>query len=492
VTAREAAVREVTTEVAVVGAGPVGLMLACELRRAHVPVIAVDRLATPMTESRASQLTTLTAELLHERGFDGLLEETTREPRAHFGGLSFDLSGTGSAYSGNWKVPQYRTESVLGERARRLGATVLRAHELTGISPAGEQVSCEIRGPAEDVRLLARYVVGCDGAGSTVRRLGGFAVAATSATKELIRADVTGLDIRDRRFERLDGGFAVASTRGGVTRVMVHAFGQEVRERTAPPDFAEVVSLWRKVTGEDISGGNAIWIDAFDNATGLAGCYRRGPVFLAGDAAHWHMPIGGQALNVGLQDAVNLGWKLAAEVNGWAPPHLLDSYHDERHAVAARVLSYVAAQEMLMLGGTELEPLRSVFVELIGLDQARAHLARVVSGLDDAYPADDSPLAGRRLAGLRLRDESGSVVTAGELAGTEPVVLVLEPAANGAAGGIDLAGGFQIRVIHAIPETWTFPEVTRILMRPDGYVIWAGQDDSELSKAIRRWFGERL
>jgi 2-polyprenyl-6-methoxyphenol hydroxylase-like FAD-dependent oxidoreductase len=371
------------TPVVIVGAGPVGLLLACELGQAQVPVVIVERLASPMTESRASQLTALTAELLHERGFDTLLGAAAREPRAHFGGIGLDLSGLDSEYPGNWKVPQYRTEAVLGERAERLGATLLRAHELTGITDLSDRVVCEVRGPDTDLRIEARYVVGCDGAGSTVRRLHGFTSSVTPATKELLRADVTGVEIRDRRFERLEAGFAVAATRDGVTRVMVHAAGQGITERTGPPEFGEVVRRWEKVTGEDISGGTAIWLDSFDNSMGQADSYRRGRVLLAGDAAHWHMPIGGQALNVGLQDAVNLGWKLAGTVHGRAAPGLLDSYHAERHPAAARVLDYVAAQEVLLLGGTEIEPLRAVLAELIGLAEVRDHLARVVSNLDD-------------------------------------------------------------------------------------------------------------
>ncbi len=370
------------TPVVIVGAGPVGLLLACELGQARVPVVIVERLASPMTESRASQLTALTAELLHERGFDTLLGAAAREPRAHFGGIGLDLSGLDSEYAGNWKVPQYRTEAVLGERAERLGATLLRAHELTGITDLSDHVVCEVRGPDTDLRIEARYVVGCDGAGSTVRRLHGFTSSVTPATKELLRADVTGVEIRDRRFERLEAGFAVAATRDGVTRVMVHAAGQGVTGRTGPPEFGEVVRRWEKVTGEDISGGTAIWLDSFDNSMGQADSYRRGRVLLAGDAAHWHMPIGGQALNVGLQDAVNLGWKLAGTVHGRAAPGLLDSYHAERHPAAARVLDYVAAQEVLLLGGTEIEPLRAVLAELIGLAEVRDHLARVVSNLD--------------------------------------------------------------------------------------------------------------
>jgi 2-polyprenyl-6-methoxyphenol hydroxylase-like FAD-dependent oxidoreductase len=369
--------------VVIAGAGPVGLLLACELARAGVSVVVVERLAAPMTESRASQLTALTAELLHERGFDELLGEAAHEPRAHFAGFGLDLSTVDSKFAGNWKVPQYRTEAVFAARAQQLGVTLLRGHELTAITERADHIAAEVTGPEGVLSLRAKYVVGCDGAGSTVRGLAGIPVTATPASTELLRADLTGVRIRDRRFERLDAGFAVANTRDGITRVMVHLAGQGATARSGPPEFGEVVRLWEKVTGEDISAGTPIWLDAFDNASGQADLYRRGRVLLAGDAAHWHMPIGGQALNVGLQDAVSLGWKLAATVNGRATPDLLDSYHDERHAAAARVLNYVAAQELLLLGGSEIEPLRTVFAELTSLAQARAHLARVASNLDD-------------------------------------------------------------------------------------------------------------
>lgn len=368
--------------VVIVGAGPVGLLLACELQQALVPVVVVERLAEPMSESRASQLSTATAELLHRRGFDALLAEAGHEPRTHFGGLGFELSAVDSAYRGNWKLPQYRTEAALGERAVQLGATVLRAHELTGISERSEYLVCRAQGPDGPLRIRAEYLVGCDGAHSTVRRLAGFPVTAAPATKELLRADVAGLEIRDRRFERLDGGFAVAATRDGVTRVMVHVFGSKAAARSGPPGFGEVVNAWQRVTGEDISHGTPRWLDAFDNAKGQADSYRRGRILLAGDAAHWHPPVGGQALNTGLQDAADLGWKLAETVHGRAAPGLLDTYHGERHPAAARVLQHVAAQEQLMLGGPEAGPLRVVLSELIGLEQVRAHLTAMASNLD--------------------------------------------------------------------------------------------------------------
>lgn len=487
------AARDIDTQVVIAGAGPVGLLLAGELRRAYVPVVIVERLASPMTESRASQLTTLTAELLHERGFDALLDEAVPEPRAHFGGLPFDLSGLDSDYVGNWKVPQYRTESFLGERAEKLGATLLRAHELTGVDAGEDGVVCTVRAPSGDLRIRARYLVGCDGAESTVRGLCGFTSSVTPGTKELLRADVTGVEIRNRRFERLQDGFAVAGTRDGITRVMVHAPGQGVTARSGPPEFAEIVRLWGKVTGEDISGGHAIWVDAFDNSRGQVDEYRRGRVLLAGDSAHWHMPIGGQSINVGLQDAVNLGWKLAAVVNGWAAERLLDTYHTERHAVGARVLGYVAAQENLLLGGGEVEPIRTVLAELIELDQVRGHLARVVSGLDDRYEAGDSPLTGRRLSNVKLRDESGALSTADVLTGTEPVIVRFAPgndAGEAASLSGSLSGVLRARTVHATPDDADLlPGISALLVRPDGYIAWSGSDDAELAGAFEHWFG---
>ncbi|MEU0399089.1 FAD-dependent monooxygenase [Streptomyces sp. NPDC006197] len=381
--------------VVIVGAGPVGLLLACELGRARVPVVQVEKLARPMTESRASQLSTRTAELLHERGFEALLAEAAHEPRTHFGGLGFALTPVDSPYAGNWKVPQYRTEAALGARAAELGVETLRSHELTGLTEQSDHVLCRIQGPEGPLELRAAYVVGCDGAHSAVRRLAGIPVTATPATKELLRADIRGLTVRDRRFERLTDGFAVANTREGVTRIMVHAFGGTVPTRTGPPRFTEVVDAWRHVTGEDISGGTPLWLDAFDNAKGQADSYRRGRVLLAGDAAHWHPPVGGQALNTGLQDAVDLGPKLAETVRGTAAPGLLDSYHETRHPAAARVLDHVAAQERLMLDGPEIEPLRAVLSELIGLAEVRAHLTSVASNLDDRLPAEKTPMEGR-------------------------------------------------------------------------------------------------
>jgi 2-polyprenyl-6-methoxyphenol hydroxylase-like FAD-dependent oxidoreductase len=382
----------VQTQVIVVGAGPVGLMLAGELSLCGASTVVIERLANPITESRASQLNARTAEILDERGLLSLMTETQWEQAGHFGGLAMDMSRTDSPRAGNWKLPQYRTEAILAERAGQLGAQLLRAHELHDLSDDGNQVVCDVSGPASSLRLTAEYVVGCDGAASTVRRLGGFDYVGAPATKELLRADVHGISIPDRRFERTAAGLAIAATRNGVTRVMMHEFGSPARDRSAPPDFAEVASTWARVTGEDISGGEPVWVDAFDNGYGHVTRYQRGRVLLAGDAAHWHMPIGGQAINVGLQDAVNLGWKLAAQVRGWAPDGLLSSYHEERHAVGARVLNNVLTQELLLLGGHEVNPLRITFREMLELDNVHDHFAAMVGSLDIRYPTWGSNL----------------------------------------------------------------------------------------------------
>src|SRR5882757_3343229 len=230
-------------------------MLAGELRLAGVPVVVVERLAAPMTESRAAQLNTRTAEILHERAMDDLLAEAQPEPLGHFGGLSFDLSTVDSPYAGNRKVPQYRTEAVLAARAVALGAELLRAHELRELTQTDNDVVCTVGTET----LRAAFVIGCDGQDSTVRRLAGFGYPATEATRELLRAAVTGIDVPDRRFERFEHGLDDAATRDGVTRVMLHEFGRIPVRQGTPPTLPEMAAVCTNVTGEDIAGGTAIW-----------------------------------------------------------------------------------------------------------------------------------------------------------------------------------------------------------------------------------------
>ncbi len=372
-----------SSRVVIVGAGPVGLLLAGDLALAGIRTLVFEQRKFPMTESRASQLTTLTAELLHERGCHALLAEATHEPHAHFAGIGVDLGSLDSDFAGNWKVAQFRVEAALADRAEQCGAQVVRGVEVVDLTNYAEHAAvgiCLVNG--QHASVDASYVVGCDGARSTVRRLGRFPVAAWPATRELLRADVTGLAIRDRRFERLPAGFAVAHTRSGITRVMVHERARRLACRSGPATFADVVEAWLQVTGERIGTGTVAWVDRFDNARGRATQYQHGRMLLAGDAAHWHLPIGGQSLNIGLQDAAELGWRLAEALRGDPPSTALEGYQRARCPVAARTLDWVTAQEILLLDGPSTDPLHALLNELATLPQVQAHLAGVVSNLD--------------------------------------------------------------------------------------------------------------
>ncbi|POX46517.1 SDR family oxidoreductase [Streptomyces sp. Ru72] len=474
-----------TTEVIVVGGGPVGLMLACELRLGGAKVVVLEQLAAPTTESRASTLHARTMEILDSRGLLDGLGEIPDEPRGHFGGLPLELT-LPSPYPGQWKVPQTRLEELLGARAAQLGADVRRSHEVTALRVTDSGAEAEVRGPGgRTLRFRAPYLVGCDGEDSAVRRLGGFRFPGTDAARELLRADVAGVDIPNRRFERLPAGLAIAARRpDGVTRVMVHRFG--ARPQPGQPEFADVVDAWKGVTGEDLSGGTPLWVNSFGDAARQVTAYRRGPLLLAGDAAHRQMPIGGQALNLGLQDAVNLGWKLAAQVTGRAPQGLLETYHTERHPVGARVLGNIAAQARLLLGGPEVDALRGVLAELIPMENVRTRLAGMVSGLDITYAMGDD--AGRPPIGQRLtpRDTvvDGTPVGTAELLRTGQGLLVVPP------GATDLCAAAapwaeSVRAVDGGPG-----DTDALLVRPDGYVAWAGTSAAEATAALRRWFGE--
>ncbi|BBA97256.1 putative oxygenase [Actinacidiphila reveromycinica] len=500
-------------EVVVVGAGPTGLMLAGELLLAGVRVTVLDRLAEPTTESRGLGFTPRTMEVFAQRGlvdrFDGLdipLQTTTR---GHFGGLPLDFGVFPEAHPAVANLPQFHTESMLRGWVAELGCDLRRGHTVTGLADTGEAVEVTVERPGGPRVLRARYVVGCDGGRSTVRGLAGFAFPGTPATLELFLADVRGCGLRPRFIgEWLPGGVAMAAPIGdGIDRVVVCERDAPPRRRTRPVAYAEVAAGWRRLTGEDISHGEPLWVSAFGDATRLATEYRRGRVLLAGDAAHVHLPAGGLGMNTGIQDAFNLGWKLAAVVRGHAPDALLDTYHDERHAVGERLLDTTRAQGLLFLGGSVMQPLRDVLGELTGHEAVHRRLAGTVSGLGIRYPmgpgggdarqgrpGGDPPAGGHPLLGLRMPDLEIAGGT-----GTTSVFALLR-AARGLL--LDLAHDASLRraarpwadrvdVVAAEPAADSpLPRVDAVLVRPDGHVAWAAPGGREdLADAMTRWFG---
>ncbi len=479
------------TQVIVVGAGPVGLMLAAELRLGGADVIVLEKLAAPTTESRASTLHARTMEIFDQRGLLPRFAEPPNDPRGHFGGLPLDFGGLATRYPGLWKVPQAQVEEVLGEQAARLGARIKRVHEVRGLTVTDERVTAEVAAPGGYTTVTGEYLVGCDGEDSSVRRLGGFGFPGADASLEMLRADVTGIDVRERRFERLPRGLAIASSRAGITRVMVLEFGRRAVPSDQPPAFSEVAAAWGRVTGEDISDGTPIWINSFGNANRQAARYRTGRVLLAGDAAHQQMPTGGQALNLGLQDAANLGWKLAAEVTGRAAPGLLDTYHQERHAVGKRVLANIGAQALLLLGGGEVEAVRSVLAELLSYPEVSGHLTGMVSGLDVRYEEDSAPLAGARMPHACLRTSSGLPSTSGLLHAARVVLVDLSADSERHA---ELAAAVspwetQADLVAATAERGTALDGCQtVLLRPDGYVAWTGDEHANPRSALARLY----
>jgi bifunctional hydroxylase/dehydrase len=482
--------------VIVVGGGPAGLMLAGELRLAGVDVIVLERLEGPSGESRGIGFTTRTMEVFDQRGLLPRLGELQTSDAGHFGGVPLDVGVLGAAHQAARTVPQSVTEAALEVWARELGADIRRGHEFVSVSEDAEGVRVDTRRGAVPGTLSGRYLVGCDGGRSAVRKTVGFDFPGTAATAELLLADMRGVHLEPRMIgQQLDSGMVmVAQLPGGVSRVIVGERGAPPQRRTGPPSFAEVADTWKRLTGIDISHAEPIWVSAFGNATRLVTEYRRGRVLLAGDAAHIHLPAGGQGMNTSLQDAVNLGWKLAAVVRGQAPRPLLDTYHDERHEVGRRLLLNTQAQSLLILGGSEVQPLREVLAELVEYPDAAAHLAAKVSGLDIRYQVGSGahPLLGRRMPHLPLMTASRATSSTELLRPARGVLLDL--ADNSHLRRRAEGWRRRIDVVTATPRGENpagWPDrTTAVLIRPDGYVAWAAPGShQDLSMALTRWFG---
>ncbi|MCX4696916.1 FAD-dependent monooxygenase [Streptomyces sp. NBC_01408] len=493
------------TDVIIVGAGPVGLMLAGELRLAGVECVVLERSTEPTDQSRALGFTARTIETFDQRGLLPRFGGFGTIDIGHFGGVPLDYREVPGGSYGAKGVPQSLTVAVLDDWARELGADLRRGWEVTGIDAGDDGVEVEVNGPDGPTRLRAAYLVGCDGGRSTIRKKAGIGFPGHDARIEMAFAEVVGVQVRPRpNGERVPGGMVLAFQQGpDIFRVTYYDAGVVPRKGDEAPSFEEVAAAWERLTGEDIRGGTPRWIGKFTDASRQASEYRRGRILLAGDAAHIHLPIGGQGMSAGVQDAVNLGWKLAAQIHGHAPQDLLDTYHSERHPVGARVLVNTLTQRSLYITGEEMQPVRDVFAELTRFEEVRTHLIGMVTGLDIRYEVGpgDHPLLGRRLPDQELVDASAAAAAAGKTSTFELLRsargLLLD--LTGDAGVRAVAAAWADRVdtvgaaLHEPAADSPFQGAGALLVRPDGYVAWVGRTGSGaggLQDALTRWFGE--
>ncbi|GAA2427664.1 FAD-dependent monooxygenase [Streptomyces macrosporus] len=488
--------RHKDASVIVVGAGPAGLVLAAELRLAGVDVIVVERLRERTGESRGLGFTARTMEIFDQRGLLPRFGEVETSNLGHFGGIPVDFGVLEGAHQAAKTIPQSVTESVLEQWAGELGADIRRGHEMIALRDGDDGVEIDVRGPDGELTLSAEYLVGCDGGRSTVRKAAGFDFPGTAATMEMYLADLRGVELEPRMIgETVPGGMVmVGPLPGGITRIIVCERGTPPQRRTEPPAFQEVADAWKRLTGIDISHAEPVWVSAFGDATRQVTEYRRGRVFLAGDAAHIHLPAGGQGMNTSIQDSVNLGWKLGAVVRGTAPESLLDTYHGERHPVGQRLLMNTRAQGLLFLSGEEMQPLRDVIAELIRYEEVGRHLAAMVSGLEIRYDVGTGshPLLGRRMPRLELTANGRDTSSAELLHRGRGVLLDLEDNATlrrRASGWTD-----RVDVVTATPRNVTpasgLQGTAAVLVRPDGHVAWAAPGSHhDLPSALERWFG---
>jgi bifunctional hydroxylase/dehydrase len=469
-------------------------MLAGELRLAGIPVVVLDRLPEPMRQSRALGFSARTLEEFAQRGLLTKFGELETIPIGHFGGLPLDYRIIEGGNFGVRGVPQSFTEKVLAEWALGLGADLRRAHEVVGLEQDDDGVTVEAATEAGPVRLRARYVVGCDGARSAVRKLSGIDFVGTDATMEMKMADFTGVRVPIRPTGQVgEAGMVVVLPLGPeAIRVVVFERGAGVRPTQEPPTFEEVADAFQRVTGEDIHAARPLWTSYFTDASRHAADYRKSRVFLAGDAAHIHLPIGAQGISAGVGDVVNLGWKLAATLKGYAPDGLLDTYGSERQPVGAGIVANTLVQRSLYLGGPEMQALRDVFADLITLEQVQRRLVGAVTGLDIVYDAGEGhPLLGRRLPEQDLVVADAKTTTFELLTPGRPILLDLHDNAQLRA----TAAAWSDRV-DTVTATRPDPDApaASLLVRPDGYLAWVSPDGSPdgLSEALTRWFGAPL
>ncbi|MGW4946016.1 rifampin monooxygenase [Actinoplanes sp. NPDC004185] len=471
-----------TFDVIIAGCGPAGATLAAELRLHDVRVLVLEQDTEPVSFVRIVGLHIRTIELMAMRGLlDGIRERARQRPAAgFFAAIAKPVPpGLDSAHAYLLGIPQPVIVDLLENHATALGAEIRHGRTVTGLQQDDDGVTVELAGGE---RLRTRYLVGCDGARSTVRKLLGVAFPGEPSRTETLMGEMevrvapeeiaaTVTAVRETHMS-----FTVQPFGDGVYRVVVPAAG--VSDRAEPPTIDDFRQELRTVAGTDFGVHSPRWLSRFGDATRLAERYRVGRVLLAGDAAHIHPPAGGQGLNLGVQDAVNLGWKLAGRIRGWAPETLLDTYQTERHPVAADVLDNTRAQMELSSPEPGAQAVRRLLSELMDFDEVNRYLIEKITAIGIRYDFGPGP----DLVGRRLRDVE---VKQGRL---------YDLLHHGRGLLLDRTerlsvGGWSDRVDHLADPTAAV-EVPALLLRPDGYVAWIGNEQRELDVHLARWFGE--
>jgi 3-(3-hydroxy-phenyl)propionate hydroxylase len=479
--------------VVIAGGGPTGLMLAGELALAEVDVAIVERRPSQeLAWSGAGGLHSRTIEVLDQRGIaDRFLAEGQAMQVQSFAGIPLDISDFPTRHNYGLALWQNHFERLLAAWVSELGVPIAREREVTGFTQDDAGVDVEV---SKGGSLRAEYLVGCDGGRSLIRKAAGIEFPGWDPSVSSLIAEVEMSEEPEWGIRHDDNGTQALGRLDDGKRVRVVVSDRYAGE-TGEPTLRDLSQALVGVWGTDYGVHSPTWISRFTDMTRQAASYREGRVLLAGDAAHVHYPVGGQGLNIGVQDAMNLGWKLAQVVHGTSPESLLDTYHAERHPVAARVLQNTMAATALTRSDARIDALRDILSELLAIDEPRKRLAGMMSGLDIHYDLGEGhPLLGRRMPDLDLVTADGSLRVFTLLHEARPVLLNL-----GDPGGFDISpSADRVRLVDAeyaglweLPVLGEVPPPTAVLIRPDGHVAWVGDDltGAGLADALTTWFG---
>jgi 2-polyprenyl-6-methoxyphenol hydroxylase-like FAD-dependent oxidoreductase len=476
--------------VVVVGGGPTGMMLAGELSLAGVDVAIVERrVSQEVAGARAGGLHSRTIEVLDQRGIaDRFLSQGQLHKAVHFH-IPLDITDLPTRHNYVLGLWQNHIERILAGWLGELEVRVHRGREVTAFAQDDTGVNAEL---SDGRSLRAEYLVGCDGGRSLVRKTAGIDFPGWEATTSwlLVEAEFSEEPAWGFR-EHAGGTHAIGKMEDGRARM---ALTESTLESTGEPTLRDVSETLIAVYGTDFGIHSPTWISRFTDMSRQAAAYRERRVLLAGDAAHVHAPYGGQGLNTGVQDAVNLGWKLAQVIKGISPDTLLDTYHAERHPVAARVLKNTMAHSVLRRPDARAKSLADYYTEFLRMDEPRRRMGAEISGLDIHYDLGAGhPLLGRRMPDLDLVTASGSERVFNFLHDARPLLLNL-----GEPGSITIEKwADRVQLIDASHEgTWELPVIgavaarSAVLIRPDGYVAWVGDGtEAGLADALTTWFG---